>query len=248
MRATRLHQCLDNPQKISTEFGHMGMYTGRLSKYYYRRFDYALEQAKLTDTDRILILGGGTGVFALSTAPLVDETHFTDLPRENPPFTTAQKLFQESGISDSNVEYTTGDATNLQYKKNSFDVVFALDVLEHIPDESAVIDEIQRVVVPGGRAVISAPIEVGLPLLVRETYRFIDGYRRHTESFSELYQGVSGSPSVDTPGKHRGYDYRGTINQLSQVFRNVSIKYCPVPQLKMLNPTAVITAIHPKQF
>ncbi|WP_440764714.1 class I SAM-dependent methyltransferase [Natronorubrum sp. DTA7] len=244
MKATRLEDCFEDPSRISSEFGHMKMYTGMLSKYYYKRFDYALRQAQLKPSDSVLIIGGGTGVFALTVAPLVNNLQFTDVPRENPPFATAKKLFQHSGINDSAVDFLSADATELPYGKCEFDVVFALDVLEHIPNEDAAISEIGRVTKTDGKAIVSAPIEVGVPLLVRETYRFLDGGRRHTKSLNELVSGVVGSPNIDESGRHRGYDYRETVSKLEDLFNGVWVDYCPVPIAKWLNPTAIITANH----
>lgn len=246
MKAVRLRECLDrNPREIGTDFEHIEhMYTGRLSRYYYARFDQALEKAKLSEEDRVLILGGGTGVFALSVAPLVKNVQFTDIPRETPPFSTPKKIFEYSNIDDSNVEFVPADATNLQYRSGTFDVVFALDVLEHIPDERAAVREIGRVTKEEGRAVVSAPVEVGVPELIRETYRFIDGNRRQTESLTELLQNVFGSPTISEPGNHRGYDYRVTIELLEKAFGWTSVEYCPFPRAKWLNPTALITSSH----
>lgn len=242
MKATRLDDCLDNPSTISSEFGHMQMYTGPLSKYYYKRLDQSLQRIQPDLTDSVLIIGGGTGVFALSVAPFVDNLQFTDIPRENPPFATAKQLFQRSGVDDSAVDFLSADATELPYDRCEFDAVFALDVLEHIPNEDEAVNEIGRVTKNNGKAIVSAPIEVGVPLLVRETYRFLDGNRRHTKSLNELVSGVIGSPNVDDPGRHRGYDYRKTVSKLEDLFSGVRVDYCPVPVAKWLNPTAIIIA------
>jgi ubiquinone/menaquinone biosynthesis C-methylase UbiE len=242
MKAVRLDQCFDDPESVSSEFGHMQMYTGRLSSYYYRRFDQALNEAKPDDADDVLIIGGGTGVFALSIGQIVNSVHLTDIPREDPPFATAQKLFAQSNIDDSSISYVSADATELPYPDDEFDILFALDVLEHIPNEDEAVAEMGRVIKRSGMSVVSAPIEIGLPLLVRETYRFIDGRRRHTQSFRELLSGIIGDPTVESPGYHRGYDYRSTINRLQSNFDDVSVNYCPLPPLKWINPTAIITA------
>lgn len=218
------------------------MYTGRLSSYYYRRFDQALEKTQPETTDDVLILGGGTGVFALSIGQLVNNVHLTDIPREDPPFATARKLFARSHIDDTSVRYVSADATELPYSDNEFDIVFALDVLEHIPDEYEAVAEIERVAKECGTAVVSAPIEVGVPLLIREAYRFVDGRRRHTRSLRELVSGIIGHPIAEAPGRHRGYDYRSTIRQLDICFDTVEIEYCPLPPAKWLNPTAIVTA------
>jgi SAM-dependent methyltransferase len=50
-----------------------------------------------------------------------------------------------------------GSATALPFPEGSFDVVLALDVLEHIPDHEAAAREIARVLRPGGHALITVP-------------------------------------------------------------------------------------------
>src|ERR1043166_6628706 len=50
-----------------------------------------------------------------------------------------------------------GEAENLPYQDNSFDIVTALDVLEHLDDDSTGLDEIFRVLRPGGRALLFVP-------------------------------------------------------------------------------------------
>ena len=48
-------------------------------------------------------------------------------------------------------------AETLPFANSSFDVVLALDVIEHVPDDSAVLREIHRVLKPGGVVVIFVP-------------------------------------------------------------------------------------------
>lgn len=48
------------------------------------------------------------------------------------------------------VHYESGDALALPYHDASFDVVCAMDFLEHVEDPAAVVGEIARVLVPGG--------------------------------------------------------------------------------------------------
>jgi len=58
-----------------------------------------------------------------------------------------------------NVKYTYGDALKLKFKKNSFDVVSILDVIEHLPmnSESIALKNINRVLKKGGHVFISVP-------------------------------------------------------------------------------------------
>ena len=51
-----------------------------------------------------------------------------------------------------------GDATQgLAYEDASFDVVTALDVIEHNQDDAAILHEVHRVVKPGGHTVVTVP-------------------------------------------------------------------------------------------
>ncbi len=216
------------------------MYTGHFSDYYYNRFDRSLDIADLHPANQALIIGGGTGVFALSLAKYVDDVHFTDIPREEPMFSTARTLFDYSTVDGSGVKYTAADATNLPYDSDSFDVVFALDVLEHIPDERAAISELKRVTASNGQAIVSSPIEVGPAVGIREAYRFIDGRRCKTKSLTELGLSIIGKSPLERNDHHRGYDFRQTIKWLSEEFNGTSTEYCPYPALKWLNPTVII--------
>jgi SAM-dependent methyltransferase len=49
------------------------------------------------------------------------------------------------------------DAVHLPFPNGSFNAVICLEVLEHVPDPAIVVNEIARVLTPGGRAWISMP-------------------------------------------------------------------------------------------
>lgn len=56
-----------------------------------------------------------------------------------------------------NLAVKEGSADNLPFANASFDVVCALDVIEHIPQEKNVLQEIERVLRPDGIGIITVP-------------------------------------------------------------------------------------------
>jgi SAM-dependent methyltransferase len=57
----------------------------------------------------------------------------------------------------SRAQATSGDATQLPFSDNAFDLVIAAEVLEHISDDQQAMYELARVLRPGGRAAITVP-------------------------------------------------------------------------------------------
>jgi 2-polyprenyl-3-methyl-5-hydroxy-6-metoxy-1,4-benzoquinol methylase len=53
--------------------------------------------------------------------------------------------------------FRVGHAENLDFKDNSFDAVFALEVLEHVADPAKVMREIKRVLKRGGYTILLVP-------------------------------------------------------------------------------------------
>jgi ubiquinone/menaquinone biosynthesis C-methylase UbiE len=62
-----------------------------------------------------------------------------------------------NAVSD-NVEL--GDAANLRFEDDTFDKVFSLHTIEHVPDPCALLAEVGRVLKPDGLAVIVYPWEL----------------------------------------------------------------------------------------
>jgi ubiquinone/menaquinone biosynthesis C-methylase UbiE len=55
----------------------------------------------------------------------------------------------------------------------SFDVIICTEVLEHVPEPIAVVREFGRIVTPGGRLILTAPLGSGIH---QEPYHFYGGY------------------------------------------------------------------------
>lgn len=75
------------------------------------------------------------------------------------------------------------DLTNCPFKDNTFDAITCLNVLEHISDDSKAFSELNRIVKPGGRLVITVPAFQSLYDIYDEVHHH---YRRY--SLSDLTQ------------------------------------------------------------
>lgn len=73
--------------------------------------------------------------------------------------TTQKKFepFRESGNSDKAFGLSVANALQLPFADNSFDKVICSEVLEHIPDYSGALKEVERVLKPGGLFCASVP-------------------------------------------------------------------------------------------
>jgi ubiquinone/menaquinone biosynthesis C-methylase UbiE len=69
---------------------------------------------------------------------------------------TARQFAEEAGVAERTC-FVCCSAERLPLASATFDVALAIAVLEHVPDDTAAIGELARVLRPGGRAWITAP-------------------------------------------------------------------------------------------
>lgn len=58
--------------------------------------------------------------------------------------------YAQANFTKANLSFVVGDALNLQYGDQSFDVVISSHVYEHVPDAGRMLAELYRVLKPGG--------------------------------------------------------------------------------------------------
>jgi SAM-dependent methyltransferase len=109
---------------------------------------------RLEAGERVLDLGSGAGTDSLVGAQMVgEEGHVTGIDMTTAMLAKARAAATELGVT--NVQFVEGEAEQLPFPDESFDVVISNGVIDLIPDKDAVFAELHRVLVPGGRMQIA---------------------------------------------------------------------------------------------
>ena len=113
---------------------------------------------------RVLDIGAGTCPYRLLFSHCDYVTH--DFKK----YTGNEKLY---GSRDYGKIDIVSEITALPVADASFDIILCTEVLEHVPEPAAAIAEIARILRPGGRMFLTAPLGAGLHQL---PYHYYGGY------------------------------------------------------------------------
>jgi SAM-dependent methyltransferase len=109
---------------------------------------------RLSPGERVLDLGSGAGTDSLIAAQMVGpEGSVTGIDMTPQMLAKARAAVTDMGLD--NVEFVEGEAEQLPFPDESFDVVISNGVIDLIPDKDAVFAELHRVLAPGGRLQIA---------------------------------------------------------------------------------------------
>lgn len=118
------------------------------------RHDIIMDMLELCNSDVVLDVGCGLGYFTDMIAGYAPESMGIDID------------FKCIAWCRENMKgnYRLVDLTDYPYpfKDNTFDKILCTEVLEHIQDNGAVLDELYRIIKPGGMLVVSVPCKEGM--------------------------------------------------------------------------------------
>jgi ubiquinone/menaquinone biosynthesis C-methylase UbiE len=132
-------------QRLFIELPHPGITRGRLIQILQPRAG-----------ERVLEIGPGTGYYTFEMAARLDggQVDIFDIQQEMIDHVVREA--NRRGVT--NVEAALGDAQSLPYADESFEAVVLVTVLGEIPDQERALNEIARVLRPGGRLIVGEMI------------------------------------------------------------------------------------------
>lgn len=193
--------------------------------FYFGRFGKSLELVSSEFKETVLDVGCGIGYFLRMLTLQCDEAIGLDPNLESLRY------------RDSGGHLCQGIGECLPFSNNSFDIVFALGIIEHAIDESRFLEEIKRVLRPQGVCIITVPIDVGVGGLLRRIVASIVFGVSFSYSFEELF---AKTPREKHQKEHRYYNWKYTIHDLKMLFKIEHVVYFPIPFLRILNPIIIM--------
>jgi SAM-dependent methyltransferase len=124
------------------------------------------------------------------------------------------------------------------------DLLFCTEVLEHLPpaETARALAEIDRVLAPGGRAIVGVPVEVGPPALAKGLFRTARRRAEFDGRLGHVLLATLGRPPAPRPlaemirGRayyphHAGFDHRPLLRELGRRFVIERCVGSPFPRL-----------------
>lgn len=163
---------------------------------------------------RVLDFGCGPGTISVSLAAAAAPAEMHGIDMEESQVELARAVAQAENLD--NALFQVGDVTDLPFEDEYFDVAHCHNVLMHVPDTMAALNEVKRVLKPGGI--------IGCSEMICEssfTYPDYGVLRRAWDIFEELLSNDDGHPQMGKAMKTRIMDAgfeNLTMNAMFDVF------------------------------
>lgn len=139
---------------------------------------------------KLLDCGCGPGTITLGLAELISPGTVTGIDREISQIQIARENAAKQSIS--NAEFIQGSIYDLPFSDNSFDAVFSHALFEHLQEPAKALQEINRVLKPGGKVGVRSPDwgEFSIAPLTPELNDAIEFYKfLHQQNGGNPYMG-----------------------------------------------------------
>lgn len=134
---------------------------------------FAIHLAEIETNDIVLDIGCGRGEVLNQVALLGAKAIGLDYSAAA--LRIANNKHKNVGINEKRFDLIRGDAIRLPFNEGCFDVIFMMDIVEHLyPDEvEATFSEVRRLLKPGGHIVVHTVPNANYYRYVYPLYRFI---------------------------------------------------------------------------
>ena len=130
----------------------------------------AVSQMKFFNTNRFLDVATGTGDLALDCANTYKDVQVTGVDFVEEMVNNGLKKVDTQNL-ENRVELKWGDATNIDYIDDTFDVTAIAFGIRNIPNKEKVLSEMKRIIVPNGQIMV-LELTTPEPGFWRSTYSF----------------------------------------------------------------------------
>jgi len=134
---------------LRATFGHMDDF--KAAKFQFT--DEMLEWSGATAPKKILDVGCGIGGTTRHLAKKFPDAEITGITLSPEQVNRATNLAKEAGLT--NVKFQVTNALDMVFEDNTFDLVWGCESGEHMPDKQKYIQEMSRVLKPGGNMVVA---------------------------------------------------------------------------------------------
>lgn len=221
--------------------------SSRLVSWVHRsRFERAQELFELFGGGSVVDVGCGDGTFLAML-----------MRSSAPPVRALGIELRQVVVDDCRSRY--GDVEGLEFmvrtgsfvddNERAFDTVICMEVLEHVIALEDAVRDLARITSPGGRVIISVPVETGIPLLAKQVLRTVLGWRGVGDypgitpyTAGELWKSIVAGerqhivrPELEEAGlvsyDHKGFNWRVLKRLLERHFHLERVTGTPLPWL-----------------
>ena len=143
----------DHREKILDQFSRQAIPFAKLPEHM-DSMEMLIEMTSVTDADTVLDVACGPGLVACEFAMKAE--HVTGIDITPAMIEGARLLQKEKGLS--NVTWDIGDVFPMSYDDNCFSIVITRYSFHHFLDPEAVLSEMIRVCMPGGKVLVADPV------------------------------------------------------------------------------------------
>lgn len=162
--------------------GYLGFFSNNPGTRYTftKRLETVFQMIPQQGVGRVLEIGCGAGLLCLELAQKAEIVCGIDISHFVLDFANHLKDY----VQYSNVSFQHGDAKNLAFQNESFDLVICSEVLEHLLDPQQALVEIRRVTKRGGTVILTTPCALSLSDLCMSVFRL---FNKRIESEKDVH-------------------------------------------------------------